>query len=217
MKEYQDKRERLVKNYENGVRDLERFKGSRGYNEDLKKLTDKFEDDRKKLIEEYAPGINASLGGMLDAIGKRTVEAPTTEQVNLLNVLKMKRRVTLEELQRVAETVKGNPIALSLVTEIAQDHGIIHSFEDLNPEMSSSAASEIVQTLKDSVGDFLNYDTSKAARLAKDYHERFYGATDQELPKRETFEDKEGCFRQLCGLEGDSLKVFCEIADGEAV
>ena len=217
MKEYQDKRKQLVESYENAVQDLDRYKGSAGYSEDLKALTDKFESDKKALVDEYSPGINLALGGMMDCIGARKIKAPTAEQINLLNVLKMKRKISTEDCQRVAESVRDNPLALSLVSEIAADHGLICSFSHLNPEMSSSTATELVLALRDNTRDFLNYDTSKAARFAKDYHERFYGATDQELPKRESFEDKEGCFRQLCGLEGDSLKVFCEIADGEAV
>lgn len=214
MKQFQDKRRLLVESYENAVQDLDRYKGSAGYSEDLKALTDKFESDKKALIDEYAPGINASLGGMLDCIGARKIKAPTAEQISLLSVLKMKRKISPEELERAAEAVKNCPLALSLVTEIGQDHGIMRSFEHLNPEMSSSGASEIVSTLRDNTRDFLAFDTSKAARLAAAHHETFYGATDQELPKREIFEDKEGCFRSLSGLSGDSLRAFCDIADG---
>ena len=215
MREFQDKRSGLVRNYESAVRDLSRYEGSSGYSEDLKALTDKFEADKKALVDEYSPGINLALGGMMDCIGKRKIKAPTAEQINLLNVLKMKRKVTTEELERTAEAVRDCPLALSLVTEIGQDHGLICSFSHLNPEMSSSTATELVLALRDNTRDFLNYDTSKAARLAKDFHERFYGPTDQELPKRESFEDKEGCFRLMSGLEGESLTAFCGIVDGQ--
>lgn len=215
MKKYQDERKRLVESYENAVQDLERFKGSQGYTEDMKKLADAFETDRKKLIDECSPGINLALGAMMDCIRARKIKAPTAEQLNILNILKMKRKITTEELERTAEAVKDCPLALSLVTEIGQDHGFICSFSHLNPEMSSSTATELVLALRDNTRDFLNYDTSKAARLANDFHERFYGATDQELPKRESFENKEDCFRLMSGLEGESLTAFCGIVDGQ--
>lgn len=212
-KAFQDKREAIESNYEKGLKSLERFKGSKGYAEEVEKLTEKHKKDLEALREEYRPSFNTILGGMVDAIGRRSVSAPTNDQINLLNVLKMKKKVTLEECQRTAEAVKDNPIAVSVVTEIAHDHGIMQSFDHLCPEMSSGRASEIVTNIKDGLEDWLMYDTTKASRMVKAFHEEHYGATTTPLVKRTLFEDEEGCFRDLIGLEGDSMKQFSEIVD----
>ena len=212
MKAFQDKRAELTEAHDKKVKGLERFKGSKGYDEDLKKENDRFEAELKALRDEYRPGLQTVFGGMMDAIGKRSVSAPTNDQVNLLNVLKMKKKVTLEECQRTAEAVKDNPIAVSVVTEIAHDHGIMHSFDHLCPEMSSQRASEIVTGMKNSLEDFLQYDTTRASRLAKEYHDTHYGATEGGLTKRRLFTDQADFYREE-GFDPETLRQFSEIVD----
>lgn len=212
MKAFQDKRAELTEAHDKKVKSLERFKGSKGYEEDLKKENDRFEAELTALRDEYRPGLLTVIGGMMDAIGKRSVSAPTNDQVNLLNVLKMKKRVTLEECQRTAEAVKDNPIAVSVVTEIAHDHGIMQSFDYLCPEMSSQKASDIVTGLKNGMEDFLQYDTTRASRIAKKYHEEHYGAVEGGLTKRKLFTDQADFYREE-GFDPETLRQFSEIVD----
>lgn len=212
MKAFQDKRAELTEAHDKKVKSLERFKGSKGYEEDLKKENERFEAELTALRDEYRPGLLTVIGGMMDAIGKRSVSAPTNDQVNLLNVLKMKKRVTLEECQRTAEAVKDNPIAVSVVTEIAHDHGIMQSFDYLCPEMSSQKASDIVTGLKNGMEDFLQYDTTRASRIAKKYHEERYGAVEGGLTKRKLFTDQADFYREE-GFDPETLRQFSEIVD----
>lgn len=212
MKAFQDKRSEIMETYEKELQSIERFKGSTGYDDEKKKLKEKLEEDLSSLRDEYRPGLLVVLGGMMDAIGKRSVSAPTSDQVNLLSVLKMKRKVTLEECQRTAEAVKNNPIAVSVVTEIAHDHGIMHSFDHLCPEMSSQRASEIVTGMKNNLEDFLQYDTTKASRIAKDYHDRLYGETESGLTKRRLFTNQAEFYREE-GFDPETLRQFSEIVD----
>ena len=212
MKAFQDKRAELTEAHDKKVKSLERFKGSKGYEEDLKKENERFEAELTALRDEYRPGLLTVIGGMMDAIGKRSVSAPTNDQVNLLNVLKMKKKVTLEECQRTAEAVKDNPIAISVVTEIAHDHGIMQSFDYLCPEMSSQKASDIVTGLKNGMEDFLQYDTTRASRIAKKYHEEHYGAVEGGLTKRKLFTDQADFYREE-GFDPETLRQFSEIVD----
>ena len=212
MKDFQDKRAELTEAHDKKVKSLERFKGSKGYEEDLKKENDRFEAEMTALRDEYRPGLLTVIGGMMDAIGRRSVSAPTNDQVNLLNVLKMKKKVTLEECQRTAEAVKDNPIAVSVVTEIAHDHGIMQSFDYLCPEMSSQKASDIVTGLKNGMEDFLQYDTTRASRIAKKYHEEHYGAVEGGLTKRKLFTDQADFYREE-GFDPETLRQFSEIVD----
>jgi len=216
MKQFQDKRVELVEKYEEGLQSIERFKGSPGYNDEEKKLKDQYEADLIALVGEYRPGFLTIFGGMMDAIGRRSISAPTNDQINLLNVLKMKRKVTLEELQRTAEAVKDNPIAISVLNEIAQDHGVMRSFDSLCPEMSSQRASEIVTGMKNGLDDYLQHDTTKASRVADQYYHKHYGTSEGKLTKRRLFTDKADFYREI-GLEGETLRQFSEIVDGETV
>lgn len=213
-RQFQDKRSEVMEKYEREFQAIERFKGSTGYQEEAKSLEGKKEAELTALIEEFRPGLYTVLGGMMDAIGKRSVSAPTGDQVNLLSVLRMKKRVTLEECRRTAEAVKDNPIAVSVVTEIAHDHGIMQSFDHLCPEMSSQRASDVVTGMKVAVEDFLQHDTTRASRLARDFNRTHYGATDGTLTKRKLFTDKASCFSDLAGLGAEDLRQFSEIVDG---
>ena len=213
MKAFQDKRIELTKEHDSIVKRLERFEGSTGYEEDLKKENERFEVELRSLRDEYRPTFDTILSGMVEAIGRRSVSAPTSDQVNLLNVLKMKRKVTLEDCRRTAEAVKDNPIAVSVVTEIAHDHGIMHSFDHLCPEMSSQRASDIVTGMKEGLEDFLLYDTPRASRIVAKHNETMYGVTDTKLPKRRVFTNQEEFYRDVVGLEGDTFSQFSEIVD----
>lgn len=213
MKQFQDKRVEIVDAHEKKLKSLERYKGSKGYEEELKKENEKYEKDLTALRDEYRPSFHTVFGGMMDAIGKRSVSAPTNDQVNLLNVLKMKKKVTLEECQRTAEAVKDNPIAVSVVTEIAHDHGIMHSFDHLCPEMSSQRASDIVTGMKNTLEDYLQYDTTRASRVAKEYHDTHYGETEGGLTKRRLFTDQKDFYREEMGFSPEEFNQFSEIVD----
>lgn len=215
-KQFQDKRAEIMDEYEHGVETVEKFRGSRGFDEELKRLQEKRDADLTELQEKYRSSFWTIFGGMMDAIGRRSMTAPTNAQLNLLQTLKLKKKVTLEECQRIAEAVKDNPLALGVVTEIARDNNLHVSFEDLCPEMSSERASQIVTNMKNSTEDFLLYDTTKASRLAKTYHENHYGdSTGSRLPKRKFFENKEGCFLMLAGLDREELAKFSKAVDGQ--
>lgn len=211
-KQFQDERLKLINEYEEKLKSLDRFQGSKGYDEERKKLDDKHEEDLQALRDEYRSGFHTVFGGMMDAIGKRSVTAPTSDQVNLLSILKMKKKVTLEELQRTAEAVKDNPLAVSIVTEIAHDHKIPMSFDHLCPEMSSQRASDIVKRLNESIEDFLLYDTTRASRLAKKYHDDLYGAVEGGLTKRRIFTSQAEFFSEI-GFDDEMLKQFSDIVD----
>ena len=214
-KEYQDKRQELSMEYEKKVHSLERFKGSSGYDDDVLQLKTKYEADLKSLYNEYQPGIMTVVSSMMDMIGNRTMNAPTTDQINLLNILKMKKKVTLEECQRAAETVKDNPLALKIVTEIANDHGILRSFDRMCPEMSSEGAKNVVSVLKNSVEDFLVHKTPRASRIAEKYYISNYGAYNGVLPDRRPFNTKEEFYSSM-GIPVDVLNQFADIVDANS-
>lgn len=212
-KRFQDEREKLTKAHDATVQYLERFAGSQGYDDEMQKENDRFEKDLKNLRDECRPGLTMALSGMTDAIGKRTVKAPTNDQINLLNILTMKKKVTVEELTRVAETVKDNPVALSLLTEIAHDHGIPRSFEGLCAEMSSTTAMSIVQGMRDGLEDYLMFDTTPASRRVAQYHSEHYGNAVSKLTPRPRFDDYLSFYEEMYGMNTDALQKFSDIVD----
>lgn len=214
-KQFQDRRTEIVEEYENKARMLEKFKGSAGYDMEMQELTKAKNGKIKAIQEEYRPIFQAIFSGMMDAIGRRSMKAPTNEQVNLLNMLKMKRRVTAEEVERVAAAVKDNPIAISVLQDIAVDHNLPGSLAGISDEMTSEKAATVVSEMLSGMEDYLMYDTTRASRMAKEYHEAHYGESRAKLTKRALFSNKSECFYEFTGMDSASLAQFSSIVDGQ--
>ena len=60
---------------------------------------------------------------MREAATSRPMTAPTPEVSSVLQVLKMRSKISADELQQAARTVGECPLALSVLDELAQDHG----------------------------------------------------------------------------------------------
>lgn len=214
-KTFQDKRAAINEQYSKDKQALEPYRGSQGFEDESKQLDEKHTADLAALVNESRPGMLAVLKSMYEAIGSRSMPAPTTEHTNLLNVLRMKSKVTEQDCQRVAEAVKDNPLAVSVVSEIAREHGIVHSYDNLCPEMSTKRAGEILATLKNELEDFLQYDTSRVSRLVQKHDMDFYGQSSNRLTPRATFATQAE-FYSTVGLEGENMRKFAEIVDATA-
>lgn len=217
-KEYQDKRKGIVDEYEARIKALETAKGSKYFEDETKKAEDKKDEALKALKEEYAGYFNTHFDAMAKANASRSMTPPTEEELRTLQLLKMKEKPTEAELQAAANTLKGNATCLSVLTEISHNAGYMRGYMNYSEtkEMPVNEADGIIKGLASSVREFMEYDTPRAARVAREYHAQHYGTTGNEtpLPKRPLFEDKAGCFYEVCGLAGDTLTAFENAVDG---
>lgn len=217
-KEYQDKRKGIVDTYDKRLEALEDAKGSKYYTDEVKKAEDTRDEALTALKGEYGEYFRISLDAMSKANGSRGMTPPTEEELRTLQLLKMKDKPTEAELAAAANTLKGNATCLSVLTEIAHNAGYMRGYNNYseNKEMTVEGAEATIKGLASSVREFMDYDTPRAARLARAHQERTYGvpADAPALPKRALFEDKAGCFRELAGLSGDSLTAFENAVDG---
>ena len=212
-KKFQDQRADMVSKYTQKLNSMEPYKGSAGYDREVSALTKKHEEALEALRGECRKDLLVILAGMETAIGKRKINPPTNQQLNLIHVLKMREKVSAEELDRVAEMVKDNGICMGVIQEIAYDNGIMRNYTSLCDEMSSKTALEVVQGVRKGLEDWLMYDTSKAGRMANKYHVEHYGGEGRALPKRALFHNMDECFSELAGLDADKMKLFSEIVN----
>lgn len=216
-KEYQDKRKEIMDEYETRLAHLEATKGSKYYTEELKKAKDKKDEALTTLKNEYAEYFNISLSAMRKANGSRAMTPPTEEELRTLQLLKMKEKPTEAEISAAANTLKGNATCLSVLTEIAHNAGIMHNYISYREtqEMPVNEVEETVKGLASCVRDFMEYDTTRAARMARKYQEEHHGKTPDapELTKRPLFDTKAECFDTIAGISGDSLTAFCTAVD----
>lgn len=212
-KEFQDKRAEMMEEYANQLKSLKRYEGSDGYEDDVKKIKKEHNEKLVELQNEYRRSLNTILQGMTDVLSRRTVTPPTNDQLNLIQLLKMREKVTQSELDRVAEMVKDNGIAIGVVQEVANLNGIIRNYQSMCDEMSTDYAQRIIKNVQSGLEDWIKYDTSRAERKANQYFHDKYGTPitpDIEMHKRPIFNDMNECYREMAGLTQEGLDKFAE-------
>lgn len=216
-KEFQGKRAGLVDAYEKKMQALEDTKGSRFFDDESKKAEEIKEEALKALKDEYNGYFRASLEAMSKANESRQMIPPTEEELRVLQMLKLKDKPTEAEFAAAANTLKGNPTCLSILTEMSHKAGYMRGYHSEAKEMPVDVADETIKGLHSSLRDFMDYDTTKAARLARAHKDNFYGVAPDApaLPKRRLFETKEECFDIVANISGDYLAAFCSAVDGE--
>lgn len=215
IQKFHDERKEILAKHEKAVNNLKAYEGSKGYEEEMKAVDEARDEALSELRGVYAPKFKVIINGMREQIGKRSVKAPTNEQVNILNMLKLKKKPTQEECDRVAQSVSDNPMALSIVTEIAREAGYMGvNYASLCPEISSQDALEGVDSIQKNLADFMTTDASRASRIASLYNEDHHG-TPTPL-RRVDFNTREEAYRTVCGFNEDYLGKFSALVDGGA-
>ena len=142
---------------------------------------------------------------------KRGMNAPTPEELRVIELLKLRDTVTREELDAAANTVSGNPACLSALSEIARRHGILKGYEhySTSTEMPISKVDDTINSLARGIDDFLKFDTSRAARVASEHMRRRWGIKQTEpLAKRKRFEDQGEFYAEVAGLSDGEMEAF---------
>ena len=114
---------RIDKDHKAGLSRIEKYKGSAAYTEELSKLETKRKDAIKQAQGTASQAFSKVLSEMREAATSRPMTAPTPEILSVLQVLKMRSNISADELQQAARTVGECPLALSVLDELAQDHG----------------------------------------------------------------------------------------------
>ena len=114
---------RIDKEHREGLSRIEKYKGSAAYTEELSKLEAKRKDAVKQAQGTASQAFSKVLTEMREAATSRPMTAPTPEVLSILQVLKMRSKISADELQQAARTVGDCPLALSVLDELAQDHG----------------------------------------------------------------------------------------------
>lgn len=114
---------KISKDYNAGLSRIEKYKGSPAYDEELKAIEKKRKADIEQAQQQARQAFTGVLSGMREAATSRPMTAPTQEILSVLQVLKMRSKISADELQQAARTVGECPLALSVLDELAQDHG----------------------------------------------------------------------------------------------
>ncbi len=197
-------RSEAIEEYRLMTRRYEAARGSKLYDDKMaeaRKKRDKTISDAQFIAKQE---IRETLLAMAEKADKIALQAPTAEQIRLLQLLKMKDRLTEAECTGAANAMNGNAACLALVDELARKSGVLHTsyvnslaVKTYSPE----TARMTIKALGESCFDIVNNTTgaSKPALLAKQWHQNVHGSTfdPYELPQEEAFADEDDFYSQM--------------------
>jgi hypothetical protein len=118
---YREALRNIWADYDKKMQKIEQYAGSKGY-EDDKATADKERDAAIKALQrEYGEKFDSILKGMRESATTRSMTPPTQEQLALLQALKMRDRISRDELEQAGRTLKDSPVCLSVLEEIAHN------------------------------------------------------------------------------------------------
>ena len=124
VKWFKDAAAEIEAEYAAAMQYADRFKGSEGY-KDLKKRAD---DARAEALEKEKQtarkAFSEIIPAMREAVTSRKITAPTPEQLAILQALKMRNALTADEIRQAANNMRGCPLALSVLSDVAKEKGL---------------------------------------------------------------------------------------------
>lgn len=166
MKEYNRLRTELYNKYSKAVKSKEKYKGSKGYEEDYKKILNEYSERLAEAQEKVYKDLDSVIYKLNKGIREYKLEPPTPEQLRLLQTLKLKSNVSQDELDGVAQAVKENPLALSVVVDIAKEKGYLHTrYQELNRTPTPSQLQAEVNSINDTSLNYIESPLSRAGVL----------------------------------------------------
>ena len=121
MREFTDARRENRRIYLEKKQKLDAYKGSHGYDEDLKRAMEQRNEADAEARAKCEKIVDSALNLMASVNGKRKLTAPTAEMVNILTVAKMLKQPTKPTLDAIANSLDGNALALAALTDIAKE------------------------------------------------------------------------------------------------
>ena len=211
-KAFQDARQKAKEEYQQTAESMKRYSGSEYFRTEMKKAKEKLDASIQQAKDYYSPYLMDAIRSMKEQNDKRSVKAPTQDQLAILSALKMRDKISSEELKQAANAMMDCPVAFDVIREIAQKNGVYVRMPETNT-YSIDSVSDILKTLHTNTVDFIQSEFSPASRRQAEIRQNLYGGTAP-LSERQLFDDVDGCFYELLGLKDKSLQAFIDAVDG---
>ena len=191
MKRFTDARTAARETYLQTMKKYETAKGSPYYTEQKDKAMKVRNDAVEAAKAECVNTVNNALSLMRKTSGARPMKAPTEEQLRILQMLKMRKTVTPNELQAAANAMDGNGAALAVLNEIAheQNHTPRNYTAMSTDGLPTAAADEAIKNLQQACTGILESGVRRAARIAAEHNARINGVKVEpdDLPQEEPY------------------------------
>lgn len=110
--------------YESRMQALEKFKGSSGFEIERREAEEKRDLEIKNLQESYRKTFGGLIQRMRESAQNVSMLPPSQEQLAILSALKMRSKLSRDEIEQAARSLRGCPVALSVLDELAEANEI---------------------------------------------------------------------------------------------
>lgn len=221
IKTFTDTRRDNRRIYLERKKQLDAYKGSQGYNNDLEAAMEKRKAADAEARKKCEETVNAALNLMAAVNGKRKLSAPTTEMVNILTVARMLKQPTKPTLDAIANSLDGNALALAALTDIAKEawKDDPNRLAQFTRNYSAQATAELgaedthlaIKALGSRCAAIMNSTGANRAReLGADLAKRIHGQVydPDELPQEEPYTSERDFYqRELVSVNYDLFKA----------
>ena len=200
---------------------LDRYTGSVGYADDLKKIQDERNQANAAARAVCKAKIDPIFKAMREANVKRGIEAPSEEALRILSAVKMLEKPSKAFMDCVANSLGGNALALVCLTQIMRDawkddpdmlERIIASYSDgrAAKELDPQYVAEAIRDLQDRCNEILaSSGASWIREMSADRSHRMHGGQydPDDLPQEQEYSSSTDFYnREARGLNYD---LFC--------
>lgn len=128
--EYRQRLREIWAAYEKKMQSVEQYRGSVGFEKDKAKAERERDAAISELQKDYSKRFTNIIDGMRTSATTRSMVPPTQDELALLQALKMRDRISRDELEQAGRTFKNSPVCLSVLEEIVQDLSDRHGARD---------------------------------------------------------------------------------------
>ena len=119
--DFQKKQRAAFDEYVQTIKSIADAKGSKYYADREQAAMEKRKATEESARADARYWLKKNIEGMAAANRKRKAIAPTSEQLALLQALKMRTSATDAELEQIANSMDGNAVGLAVIQDIAND------------------------------------------------------------------------------------------------
>lgn len=202
---------------------LDRYKGSAGYGDDLAKIRKERKDADAAASAACLEKVNTALKCMTEVNSKRGATAPTEEHLRLLTAASMMKKPDKLMLDSIANSLDGNAVALALLDDIAKAawhdpekvktdpayrlESYTHNYRAMaTKEISVPDAHAAIKELADRCGKIMRGTGANHVReMAAERNKRMYGMEydPDDLPQEAPYETERDFYNRELSVSYD--------------
>lgn len=198
------------------------YAGSPRYSEDVKAIELDRAAEITVLRADCAESFDTIIKSMELHAKERPMTAPTSEQIALLQALRMRERLTRDDLEHAANSMQGCVVALGVLDELAQKHELYGFHANGGGSLSNQFVRDAIQSLAKSARTLLTLDRTNQRRELMNANGQGggqFGAIPSfaAIGKFKIDVDPENardCVGRFGGVPGEVYKAFSESVDG---